>query len=417
MSSRLSEGVALAISEVWMSIVSLAAGKSLFSSAVSTPPCSISNRLLTSSVIDNIIREALKQRIASATSPALSAKPFSSSSSTASSTPSPDGPLRLHAHATRKCRVILPRVLSLLRRHLSVPSNAFFAYDAGLVKDGCFFAGLMLAQGNFEEDVHSLELGMDVEDGLEVCLQALGAMEWVFSKSDEMQRTVRMAWDARKMRNAERSRSRRSYPQDEYDLPYDSRDSMSPFHQNSRYSDERSPYTRALHPSRVQPTGAQTLPIPPTVTHRPHLAPLSLTSTNWRVHSAPSTACTDAGSWPAYTPPGTASTNRSSPEDIYDSPPASASLGYIPPMHAFSNDEVFYHAVPDLDTYDFSGSTNTSSSDASLTNPALQSMAPFSEQHEGYLDPNVFATSGSVINSPAEDGCPQYEQPCNGYYQ
>jgi hypothetical protein len=66
----------------------------------------------------------------------------------------------------------------------------------------------MLAQGNFEEEGHSLELGMDVEDGVEVCLHALGAMEWVFSKSDERQQTIKMVWEARKMREAEHRRSR-----------------------------------------------------------------------------------------------------------------------------------------------------------------------------------------------------------------
>jgi hypothetical protein len=302
-----------------------------------------------------------------------------------------------------------------------MPSDGFFAYDAGLVKDGCFFAGFMLAQGDFEEEGHSLELGMDVEDGVEVCLHALGAMEWVFSKSDERQQTVRMVWEARKMREAEHRRSRHNYAHagDEFDLQHASRDDRSPFHHIPRFSDDRPSYmSRPLHPSRVQPIGAQTLPIPPTLTHRPLLAPLSLASTNLRVHSAPSTACTDTGSWPTYTPPSTASTHRSSPEEIYDSPPASASLGYMPSIQTFRNDsEVFYHAVPELDTYDFSGSASTPSSDASLTNPALQSMTSFSDHHEGFLDPSVFTGSGSVISSPAEDGCSQYEQSCNGYYQ
>ena len=368
-------------------------------------------------ILDNIIREALKQRVVSTSSPALSSKPFPSSSSSASSTPAPDSTLLLHAHATSKCRAILPRVLSILRRHLSMPSNGFFAYDAGLVKDGCFFAGFILAQGDFEGEGHTLELGMDVEDGVEVCLHALGAMEWVFSKSDERQQTVRMVWEARKMREAEHRRSRHAYAYtgDEYDVQ---RGSRSPFHHDTRYPDDRSSYvSRSLHPSRARPVGAETLPVPPTLNHRPLLAPLSLANTNLRAHSAPSTACTDTGSWPTYTPPGTASTNRSSPEDIYDSPPASASLGYMS-MQPFRNDsEVFYHAVPELDPYDFSGSASTSSSNVSLANPTLQSMASFSGQHEGYLDPNVFGASGSVIGSPADDGCSQFEQPCNGYYQ
>jgi len=245
----------------------------------------------------------------------------------------------------------------------------------------------------------------------------------VFSKSDERQQTIRMVWDARKMREAEHRRSRQTYAHagNEYEIPCRSRDDGSPFHHNNRYSDDRSTYTsRPLPPSRIQPTGAQILPVPPTMTHRPLLAPLLLASPNLRIHSAPSTACTDAtgSSWPTYTPPGTASTHRSSPENIYDSPPASASFGYMPPIQPFRHDnEVFYHSTPDLDPYGFSGSASASSSDASLANPTLPSMTSFSDQHDNYLDPNVFAASGSAISSPAEDGCPQYEQPCNVYYR
>jgi hypothetical protein len=302
-----------------------------------------------------------------------------------------------------------------------MPSNGFFTYDAGLVKDGCFFAGFMLAQGDFEDEGHSLELGMDVEDGVDICLHALGSLEWVFSKSNERQQTVRIVWEARKMREAEHRRSRHIYTHagDEYDIHRGSRDDRSHFHQNLRYLDDRSPYlSRSLHAGRAQPTGAQILPIPPTLSHRPLLAPLSLASPNLRIHSAPSTSCTDTGSWPTYTPPSTASTHRSSPENIYDSPPASATLGYMPSMPSYRNDnQVFYHSVPELETFDFSGSASTPSSDASLTNPALQSMPSFPDQHEGYLDANVFVGGGSVMGSPAEDGNSQYEHSCNGYYQ
>lgn len=224
------------------------------------------------------------------------------------------------------------------------------------------------------------------------------------------------------MRDAEHRRSRHPYTQagDQYDLARSSGDSRSPIHRNSRYLDNCSSsyMPRPLHSNRVRPIGAQILPVPPTLTHRPLLAPLSLAPTNLRVHSAPSTASTDTGSWQTYTPPGTASTNRSTPENIYDSPPTSGSLGYVSSIQSFRNDsDIFYHVVPDMDTYDFSGSASTSSSDRSLANTTLQSMTAFSDQHEGYLDPNVFAPSGSVMGSPAEDGCRQYEQTCNGYYQ
>jgi len=150
-----------------------------------------------------------------------------------------------------------------------------------------------------------------------------------------------------------------------------------------------------------------------TVTVRPHLTPLTVAPTNIRVHSAPSTACTDNGSWGTYTPPSTATTQRSSPGGLVDSPPASASLDYLPSMQQFKNDEVFYHVVPDMDAYNFSGPPSTASSDAAATQP----MVSYSQHHhDGYLDPSVFSTNSSVINSPVDDGCSQFTDVCPEYY-
>ena len=144
-----------------------------------------------------------------------------------------------------------------------MPSDGFFMYDAGLVKDGGIFAGFMLAQGDFEEEGHSLELGMDVEDGVEVCLHALGAMEWVFAKSDEWQQTIRMVWEVRKMREADHRRSRHNYTHagDEFDLQHISRDDQLPFHHIPQFPDDRpSCVSKLLRPGRVQPISTQTLP-------------------------------------------------------------------------------------------------------------------------------------------------------------
>ena len=118
--------------------------------------------------------------------------------------------------------------------------------------------------------------------------------------------------------------------------------------------------SKPLHPNCIQPMSAQMLLIPPTLTHHPLLVPLSLaSSTNLQVHSAPCAACTDTGSWPTYTPLSTASMHHSSPKDLYDLPPASASLGYMPSMQTFRNNS----------------------------------------------KPSVFTGSGLVISSPTEDGC------------
>jgi hypothetical protein len=307
-----------------------------------------------------------------------------------------------------------------------MPANGFFTYDAGLVKDGCFFAGFMLAQGDLEDEADCLELGMDVEDGVEVCLRALGTMEWVFAKSDERQQTVNMVWEARKIREAKRRENQRALSRavEEYELQQASHGDQSHYHpHHTRYVDDRSMYlsSRPLHSGgggRPPPVGAQTLPVPRSMTHRPLLTPLTVApTTNIRVHSAPSTACTDNGSWGTYTPPSTATTNRSSPGGrIVDSPPTSASLEYLPSMEPFKTDEVFYHVVPDLDTYGYSGSANTSSSDASLATATTQPMVSYSQHHDGYLDPSVFSTNSSVMSSPVDDGCSQFTEVCHEYY-
>lgn len=295
-----------------------------------------------------------------------------------------------------------------------MPTNGFFTYDAGLVKEGCFFAGFMLAQGDLEDEGDCIELGMDVEDGVEVCLRALGTMEWVFAKSDERQETMTMVWEARKIRDAKRRENQRAltHPVGEYELQQASHGDQSQFH-HSRFMDDRSLYMqRQLHSnSRPQPVGAQSLPIPRSMTHRPLLAPLTVAPASIRVHSAPSTACTDNGSWGTYTPPSTATTHRSSPGGLTDSPPTSASLEYLPSMQQFKTDEVFYHVVPDLDTYVYSGSTSALSSD-----PSQHPMVSYSQHHDGYFAPNVFSTNNSVVGSPVDDGCSQFTEVCQEFY-
>lgn len=361
------------------------------------------------------MREALKQRLVSISSPATGTKSFPSPVSSTSSTPSPDSTIRQHAQASHNCRTILPRVLSILRRQLSVPSSGFFEYDAGLIKDGCFFAGFILAQGDLETEGGCLDLGMDADEGVEIAQHALNAMKWVFSKSDTRQQTINRVWEDRKMRDAERRRSYQAYS----DLQHNVLDDRTPpFERYSRFMDTRSQYTpRPQQPNRGQPYGAQTLPVPPTMTHRPLLAPLSLAPTNLRVQSAPNTSSTDNGSWPTYTPPSTGHSHRSSPADSIDSPVSANSLGYIPPLQTYKNDSgVFFYGVPELDPYAFSGSASTSSTELSLASVVSQSLNSFPGHHDDYLDPNIFAAGGSVISSPQViDTCAGFTDTCQTY--
>ncbi|OCH95495.1 hypothetical protein OBBRIDRAFT_788050 [Obba rivulosa] len=135
----------------------------------------------------NVIREALKQRLVSRTAPDTS---FLPDAHAMTRTRKYETLVRLHAKASLRCNEVVRHVVAILRRNLGTP---FFQYDAKLIRDGCFFAGFLLAsESGSTEDV-------------ETCLQALGEMRWAFSKSDEREQTVRMVWESRsaqpRMRN------------------------------------------------------------------------------------------------------------------------------------------------------------------------------------------------------------------------
>src|SRR5882762_2890702 len=117
---------------------------------------------------DNIVREALKQRI-------LHAHPEASMPSSASTThlnsSHANGLFELHTHATHKCRLILLSVLLILKRHLQTRVSALLPSDTGLIRDVCAFAGFMLAHGDLEGDSNgeSLQSNMSLEEGMDVC--------------------------------------------------------------------------------------------------------------------------------------------------------------------------------------------------------------------------------------------------------
>lgn len=126
---------------------------------------------------DNHIRETLQQRLVS--SPTLPARVVGS----------PDALnharnhiATLHEKAKHRCHLLARKVVAVIKENLG---TAFFEYDASLVRDGCFFAAVLLAKesGSTEE--------------VESCLQAMQEMRWVFSKSDERTSTVQMMWHSR----------------------------------------------------------------------------------------------------------------------------------------------------------------------------------------------------------------------------
>ncbi|KAI9064319.1 hypothetical protein FKP32DRAFT_1649754 [Trametes sanguinea] len=198
----------------------------------------------------NVIREALKQRLV--TLPVQETTFVAESGRSRKS----DTIVRLHTKANTKCHAVVRNVVAILRRNLGTP---FFQYDAALVRDGCFFAGFLLAGEN------------GTREDVEICLRALSEMRWAFSKNDERERTVRLVWDGRVSNS--RGQSSRSF-------------SSSPGDEAIRGPGtyEGSYVRRAL----LRPTS---------------VPPLSLSATTmgpgYDNSSAPNTACTADGRWPS----------------------------------------------------------------------------------------------------------------------
>jgi hypothetical protein len=208
-----------------------------------------------------------------------------------------------------------------------------FRWDAGLVRDGCFFAGYLAASFDGEyldtsnEDDKQEDL-ITVDDSVSICLSALATMRWGFSKSEEREETIRMVWENRKLRDQGQPRHlplyMANYPQTNLSM------SNSQLHMN-------------LPPS---PHGDMSMLASG---DRPMLPPLGLYPSQGRVDSRPSTGCSSDG-WPSYTPPSTATSiatstgtgmsrggspvfsNMASPEDIFFHGPDMDQFRYNPPL-------------------------------------------------------------------------------------
>lgn len=121
-----------------------------------------------------MLRDALKQRLVScsADSTSLVTNNDILRNQTAS----------LYNVADARCQHFGRLVIAILHRQ---SGTSFFKYDASLVRDGCFYTGLLLAgDSGSDEDIT-------------VCLSALRDMRWGFSKSAEREQTLTMVWEQR----------------------------------------------------------------------------------------------------------------------------------------------------------------------------------------------------------------------------
>ncbi|KAI0341856.1 hypothetical protein BDW22DRAFT_1358742 [Trametopsis cervina] len=120
----------------------------------------------------NRIRESLRQRLvpASAIVPQVVESPGDTGHAL-------QQVYALHEQSIALCHSVALDVLNIIKENLG---TTFFQYDASLVRDGCFFAAIILAD----------KFGASEE--VEACIRAMNEMRWLFSKSKERIDTVRM---------------------------------------------------------------------------------------------------------------------------------------------------------------------------------------------------------------------------------
>lgn len=282
--------------------------------------------------------------------------------------------VQLHAIAEAKCHEVAHLVINIVHRHLGTP---FFEYDASLVRDGCFFAGVLLAgSSGSEEEVNT-------------CLQALHSMRWAFSKSEEREQALKLVWDQR-MTSENQRRSEGELRRN--DPPHQDSSISPPFPSVSN--------TPPLHRLRE---------LPP---------PLSIAHTSVIHSSGPSTAATDDGGWTTLSNPS----SHHSPVSASGSPPylaaAAARAGMGPKVEVITSalmgapvDHPVYYQVPDMEPFAYSIVSNpvaSSGHDAHDLTPPHSSAGMSSSSvtfHDNYHDASAFFTSppGTTAGRSAAD--------------
>ncbi len=283
---------------------------------------------------------------------------------------------QLHSIATRKCTRLIPSVLGIIKRHLSCDISdmgGMFKWDAGLVRDGCYFAGFYCAStesstlmeyGNNQSQytplkqegdarmvgslppplIHSSYIPVyDPEEGVRVCLVALGEMRWAFSKSEERRETITLVWEDNKMRH----RTAQAYSQPH--TPISDQQHMQEI--EMRYTD---PNAQPSHVSSFVDVYGPTGKMGSASTH--HLPPLNVSNLN-SSHSAPPTAystdsSTGAHGWPSYTPPGTSTSGSTAGTSMRS--PVFSSLVSVPAAGIKSEGMLYGQHPGDIEPFNFS---------------------------------------------------------------
>lgn len=318
-------------------------------------------------------------------------------------------PHRLHELATQRCFRLLPPVLRIIQLHLPSPKEApsgLFQWDSGLVRDGCFFAGILAAsfdgdvlqEDNYKrEGVNNSRSTFTTDEGVALCLAALGEMKWAFSKSEERQEAVRMAWKNRKgpRRSDDSLRTHTAASNYRYNTTHDSSPAYgvrsTPFYYNNSSTHGNVVENRPLLP-------------PPAAGHSPR-----------RPGTGHSTGYSSEEIWPSYTPPGTGTSvatsatgasGRESP--VFQNLPCSGPFKTDTEQHLYHSGE--------MDPFGFTTPVTVPLGE----HPAIpegvtyHQRSPSDQGHmfhtptPPYINTNTYASASSSTISDDIHGCPQF---------
>ena len=339
-------------------------------------------------------------------------------------------PQHLHAVATRKCLALLPKVVRIIKHCLNHSPNSvrsgLFVWDSGLVRDGCFFAGYLAAC--VEEDIlnHShddqpMERGdqdpttapLSTDEAVMVCLSALSAMRWAYSKSEGRRETIRDLWQSRRAKCPSQSAHYTAS-----DIPYPATYLPATDHGND-------PHLHAF-----QATNRVAIPASASYLDRPMLPSLSVFQHSKRPEPAPSSSCTTDGQgghgWPTYTPPPTGTsftTSNTGGFSVRGSPEFSSS---IPAFNAKpQSDDPYYQSGGDLDPFTYNVPlTQPSDIPSPITSypPRHSSLDGHGMSHAVHATnymPTQYASNGGPAVASGTDyavACPQFGDNCNAPY-
>jgi hypothetical protein len=177
----------------------------------------------------------------------------------------------LHQQALQNCNVALRSVMSIIKSHIDLAqSSPFFAYDASLVRDACYFAAMLLATSESGPYANEEDLRRDID----FAIHAARSTRFAYGQCPQRERSIETLWDSRihRLHNARSAQARppalNLSASNFYPAGSNSPSLSLPYAQttNAAAWQPPRPMTIALHPAESSSTraGYSSMPITPT---------------------------------------------------------------------------------------------------------------------------------------------------------